>query len=200
MARLAATGRQFQVAMQSTLEATHRILVETARREHAVVMRTDPRPASFRRFVDGQEGRPEEAVRPNGVITYEYQRLDLVAQFALETLFDRSPVLSGDYRRAHALFLNGVAVRNLRDWKPGDEVAVANFLPYSRKVELGVMKMRVPGTDKVYAQAERIVRRRFGNLARIDFTYRGIMGGAILPGRQGNKSDIRYPALIIKER
>jgi len=197
MARLKGVASQFEIAMAATLEQTHQILVETARREHAKIMADDPRPGAFRRWVDGVQGASEAAVKPFGVIEYQYQRLDLVVQFALETLFDLSPVLSGDYRLAHTLFLNDLAVPNLRDWKPGDVVGIVNFLPYARVIEHGKMKMRVTGTDRVYAQAERIVLRRFGNLAKTRFTYRGIIDGV---AAEGTSSDVRYPALIISER
>ena len=200
MARLKTTGLQFQIAQQRCLVETHRLLVATARREHAKVLEAPPRPLRFTRYVDGAQGAPEEAVRANGVITYVYNRVDVVVQFAMETLFDRSPVYTGAYRLAHTIFLNGVAVSNLKDWKPGSEVSIANFLPYSRKIEIGAMTMRQPGTDHVYEQAEQIVKRRYGNVATIIFTYRGIIGGGIVGGKPGNRSEVRYPALIILER
>lgn len=177
MARIASTGQTFRIAAQKTMEATHRILVATAKREHAKVMAADPRPASFTRIVDGRQGAREEEVRPDGIIVYRYPRLEQVAQFAMEMLFDLSPVLSGAYRTAHTLFLNGQPAANLEGWKPGDEVSISNPLPYSRKIEIGSMKMRVPGTDMVYQQARRKVMARYGNLATIDFTYRAIIGG-----------------------
>jgi hypothetical protein len=123
MARLQAVSAQFRVARLSTAEATHRAIVGLAKREHAKVLASDPKPGGFTRYVDGRKGAREEAVKPTGVIVYEYQRLDLVVQLAMETLFDKSPVLSGAYRNAHTLFLNGVPVRNLAQWKAGDEVA-----------------------------------------------------------------------------
>lgn len=199
MARLQAVSAQFRVARLSTAEATHRAIVALAKREHAKVLAAEPKPGGFTRFVDGRRGAPEEAVKPNGVIVYEYQRLDLVVQLAMETLFDKSPVLSGAYRNAHTIFLNGTAVANLKDWKTGDEVAISNYLPYSRKIEVGKMTMRVPGTDHVYAQAAQVVKGRFGNVASIRFTYRGV-GAGMVAGRAGNKSDARYPTLVIAER
>lgn len=198
--RLQAVSSQFRVARLSTIEATHRALVGLAKREHGKVLATDPKPGGFTRYVDGRKGAREEAVKPNGVIVYEYQRLDLVVHLAMETLFDKSPVLSGKYRTAHTLFLNGAPVRNLAQWKAGDEVAISNFVAYSRKIELGKMKMRVPGTDHVYEQAAQIVNARYGNVARVRFTYRGITGGGIVGGRDGNRSEVRYPALVITER
>lgn len=200
MAKLKGTSAQFQIAVQATLDATHRALVDTAKREHAKVLASDPRPGGFNRWVDGQKGAREEAVKPYGVIEYQYSHLDLVAQFAMETLFDLSPVLSGDYRNSHTLFLGGDAVANLKGWKPGDTVYVASFLPYSRVIENGSMKMRVPGTDQVYAQASWIVHRRYGNLANIGWTYIGVVDGRTGMNGVYDKSDARYPALLIQER
>ncbi len=200
MSRLRATAAQFDIVMQATREATQRVLIEVAKREHGKIMAATPKPSTFRRFVDGVEGVREEAARPFGVIQYDYIRLDAAVQFAMETLFDLSPVLSGDYRMAHTLFVDDVAASNLANWRPGSTIVISNFVPYARKIELGKMKMRVSGTDRVYAQAERIVRRRFGNMARIFFTYRGIVGGGVVGGKAGNESSIRYPALVISER
>jgi len=190
----------FDVARRATAEATQRAIVRTAKRLHGEVMRTDPRPVRFTRIVDGQIGAREESVRADGVITYLYPRLDAVVQYAMEVLFELSPVLSGLYRNSHTLFVGGTAVPNLKNWSPDDEVVITNTVPYARKIELGVMTMRAPGSARVYAQAAKKVRSRFGNVAKIGFTYRGIIGGGVSSTRAGNKSDLRYPALVITER
>lgn len=190
----------FDVARRATAEATQRAIVRTAKRLHGEVMRTDPRPVRFTRIVDGQMGAREESVRPDGVITYIYPRLDAVVQYAMEVLFDLSPVLSGQYRKSHTIFAGGAAVPDLKNWRPDDEIVITNPIPYARKIELGIMKMRVPGSAKVYSQAAKKVRARFGNVAKIGFTYRGIVGGAVSSTRAGNKPDLRYPALVITER
>lgn len=199
MARLQSSSVQFTVAAQKTLAETQKLVVKIARREHGKIMATAPRPTSFKRVVDGRLGAPEEAVKPNGVIVYFYPRLEEVAQFALETLFDLSPVLSGRYRESHTLFVNGVAVPNLKNYTQG-EITISNPMPYARKIEIGRMKMRVPG--RVYEHAVKIVRARFGNVAKIGFTYRGLTstGGSIIGGRRGNRSDLRFPVMTISER
>lgn len=214
---------QFDGAVAAALAQTQQDLAALARREHAKIMKAEPRPTSFRRFVDGREGALEESVKRFGVIEYHYQRLGEVLQFAMDTLFALSPVLSGAYRNSHTLFVGGAAVRNLKGWQPrsGDEVYIANPLPYARKIELGKMKMRVPGTDKVYQQAEQILRARFGRIAAIKFTYVPIAGGAFYsagdtrgPIKRGPKGrfakgsharagaaieqDLRRPALYIR--
>jgi len=229
MARLQSVGELFKVAMQQTLAETHQLLVDTAKREHARVMDTDPRPTSFRRIVDGQIGATEEVVKPAGIIVYQYPRLDQVVQFAMETLFDRSPVDSGDYRNAHMIFIENSPARNLAELRSGDEITITNPMPYARKIEAGSMTMRVPGTDHVYQQARQIVAARWGNVAKIKFTYRALIGGHVVMQEKAhsfgqawwlggasarpatgdfekqlaptlhNRANLRFPALVISE-
>lgn len=191
MARVQGISEQFRIARQSTLAETQRIVVAVAKREHGRVMQTDPRPASFRRFVDGREGAPEEAVRGNGVILYQYPRLDIVGEFAVETLIAKSPVgppEGGHYRDRHQRFVNGAPVGSFAGYPSGAELAISNSAPYSRKIELGRMHMRVPGTDHVYEQARQVVNARYGTLARVRFGFMEVGGGQ------------RNPALVITER
>lgn len=195
-----AKGTQiFMTAAQATIADTQKALVALAKREHARVMATDPRPARFTRYVDGRQGAAEETVKPDGVIRYVYPRLDEVVQFAMETLFDLSPVLSGKYRMSHTLFVEGRAVSDLRDYR-GGEVAISNFVPYARKIELGIMNMRVEGSSKVYFQAAAAIKQRFGNSATVRFTYRPIAGGTFVEARGKRGTELRYPTLIIAER
>lgn len=193
--------RLFVQAALTTREETQAALVVLAKREHAKVMRDDPRPSRFVRTVDGVRGAREEQVRPDGTIIYVYPRLDEVVRAAMDLLFELSPVLSGAYRMGHTLFVDGVEARNLEGWSGEGQILISNVLPYSRKIELGKMTMRVPGSDHVYEQAEFALRQRFGNQARIVFTFRGLMGGSVLTARAGgNKGEYRYPALEISER
>lgn len=230
MARVDGLAQAFRVAAQQTVEATRKLVVTTAKRKNAEIMARDPRPATFTRYVDGHEGAPEESVKPGGVIVYRYPRVELVVQYAMEMLFKFSPVLSGEYRNAHTIYLNGVAVSNLKGWQQGDEILISNPLPYARKIEIGHMKMRVPGTSQVYEQAVSATNRRYGNIAKALYTWRGIVGGGavnpatagpvvkqrtIVRGENGrfgkgtrtvrvsggahNKSDVRFPAILIQE-
>lgn len=202
MARAAATDivAQFRVASLATAEATQRALVTTAKREHAYIMAATPQPRSFTRRVDGRLGAVEETVKPDGIIVYDYPRVAEIVQAAMDLLFDLSPVDSGDYRISHQIFVDGAAVPNLKDWDGQGDVTIVNFVPYSRKIELGKMTMRVPGTDHVYEQAEYLLNRRYGNVAAITFIFQGIIGGSAVRGKVGNKSDNRYPALRIRSR
>jgi hypothetical protein len=194
MARLQPVSAQFKIALQATEAETHKLIVAVAKREHAKVMETPPKPVSFDRRVDGHLNAPEESVKSNGVIVYSYQRLDVIVQYAMDVLFDKSPVLTGVYRNNHTLLINGAPARNLAEYSPGDEITIANPVPYARKIEVGSMQMTVPGTDHVYQQAAQLVKARYGNMARISFTFRSISHSKFPPSRKN-----RYPALLIAE-
>ena len=204
MARYRPVSEQFRIAIQSTVAQTQKLLVETAKREHARVMQTPPMPAIFHQTVDGRRGAPLESAKQ--LVIIEYPRLNMVVHGAMLALIDKSPFLTGDYIRGHRLFIDGVETDWKSDWfknyRSGQEIAIANYIVYARKIEVGAMTMKVPGTDHVYEQATQVVRRRYGNMAKIHFTFRGIIPGGnrgMIGGRAGNSPDIRYPALIISE-
>lgn len=225
MARVASMSELVRVLKQGDDEATKAFIVATAKREHARIMADQPAPSSFVRIVDGVKDAREDQVRADGRIVYQYSRIEEVVDFALATLRDVSPVLSGDYRKAHEIYLNGKQVADVKDYRAGDDLMITNLLPYARKIEVGKMKMRVAGTSKVYQQARRIVMNRFGNSASIEFTYRAnISGRAVDQGKTAtrrfrhnrkatpgsfeatlepgvhNTPDMRYPCLVIRER
>jgi len=221
MARVANVSELVRVLKQEDAKATKAFIVATAKREHARIMADKPAPSSFVRFVDGMQGAPEESARADGRIVYQYSRIEEVVKFALATLREVSPVLSGAYKDAHEIFLNGKTVVDVSEYQAGDDLMITNLLPYSRKIEVGKMKMRVAGTSKVYQQARRIVMNRFGNSASVEFTYRANISGravdqaktatkkrkaaagsfetALAPGVH-NRADMRYPCLVIRER
>jgi len=222
MVRLVGASRSIAVAAQATIEQLTATHARIARREHGRIMTANPRPNAFVRHVDGREGVPEESVRPFGIIVYDYVRLAQVVQYAFEVLFSLSPVLSGEYRASHMLFIDGAPAANLAGWKPGQEISITNTVPYARKIEIPAMRLRVPGSAQVYQQAERRLKRRFGNIAEIRFTYRAVIesrqidqmaqpsagqpwywGGAAARGGGAtahNRSNVRFPALIIRSR
>lgn len=238
MARLNAVSRQIAVAADATIEEFHLHIAAVAKREHRAIMSADPRPNSYARYVDGVEGAQEEAVRIDGRIVYFYERMSEIVQYAMEVLFDLSPVDSGQYRNAHEIYINGLGSRDLKDWGPGMEVAITNRVPYARKIELGHMSMSVPGSDMVYQRARRKLLARFGNVIDVQFTYRAIVegkqvdqqsmpsfgqpwywGGANARGgfagrqrdRNGrfaatgagqvhNRSELRFPTIVLKRR
>lgn len=154
-------------------------------------------------------------------VVYRYLYMTEIADFALQTLREKSPVGSGRdphpglYRDTHTLFLNGRAVDTAKDWAPGDALHISNPAPYARKIEVGSMKMRVPGTDRVYWQAQQIIEARKGNLVTVKFMYMPVRFGDVAlwaqfkkierGGRRGRPEAqqewlVRQPALQIMAR
>jgi hypothetical protein len=150
-------------------------------------------------------------------IVYRAIYMTQIVSFALQTLREASPVGAGDdphiglYRASHLLFINGQSAADARAWKPGDEVEISNPVPYSRLIEIGILKMRVPGTDHVYQHAEQIVRARYGHQVNIRFAFMPVRfanqaAAAGFARREGKDRDTRasslqqQPALIITAR
>lgn len=110
-------------------------------------------------------------------IVYSLFSMKEVGTFAIETLKGLSPVGHGDdphiglYRASHLMFLNGHVVEDASAWKPGDELEIANPIPYARLIEVGILKMRVPGSDHVYQQSETIIRAKYGSVVSVQFKF-----------------------------
>nr|WP_314074423.1 hypothetical protein [uncultured Roseococcus sp.] len=96
-------------------------------------------PRNYSTFVDGREGAAEEMVRlEGGLIRYEFTRLADAAQFALDYLQERSPVLTGDYKASWVVLVGGTPWRRPISEIPNDaDVTVTNDRPFHRLLELG---------------------------------------------------------------
>lgn len=201
----------WETAIANVEAQTQQQVAAKAKLLHQDIMGAPPQPLGFVRHVDGKKNAPEESVKPGGVIVYDYNRLDQVAEAALDTLRQLSPADSGDYARSHMILLNGTPVDSLKGWKSGDTITISNPLPYTRKIELGRKGYRAHGN--VYEKAERILARRFGNQASIYFAYRQAPPGDIHSwastsklSHQGHASGntrqewlTRQPTLVIRE-
>lgn len=164
-------------------------IVSEAKRLHADIMRTPPKPTGFRRHVDGVEA-PEEAVKIGGVIVYDYSRLDQVAKVALEILKDFSPVKEGDYRNAHRIVLDTPT-----------EVRITNTIVYSKVIEIGKRGSTVLRINKGGHVYERAARRLnsipdIANTARVRFAFTESAGAASSRSRADIKL-AQWPTLII---
>lgn len=133
-------------------------------------------------WVDGRLGATLESVNPfGGQIITEFELLTELLRWIAATLVERSPHVSGDYRRGHTLFVDGREVPVNDQIPVGEEYAFTNPVPYSRKIEIGKTKsgrdfvVQVP--NRIYERTAQDAKRRFGNIAEIFFTYRGIVGG-----------------------
>ncbi len=162
-------------------------------------------------FVDGRPGAALESVNPDrGVIVFEFELLVDVLLWIGRQLQERSPVLSGRYKQSHTLFADGREVALGGNIPAADEYTFTNTVPYARKIEIGKTKSGrnfvINVQPRIYERTAKDARARFGNMVKIAFTYRGIVGGAqINPRRAGgsrthNRSDLRYPTIIVTTR
>lgn len=105
-------------------------------------------------------------------ITFHYVYMDDAVQFAVQTLKELSPVgtdkHAGLYRDSHLIFLDGHVVKDASGWQPGQQVEISNPVPYSRKIELGTIKVSVP--PHVYEGAAPIVAAKYPSI-KVQFTF-----------------------------
>lgn len=167
-------------------------IVAEAKRAHAQVMNTPPTPTRFVRHVDGIEA-PEEAVKPGGIIVYDYTRLDVIKDLALQTLRELSPVKSGKYRDSHRVVMD-----------TPNEVRITNTVEYARVIELsarGKTTLRIQKGGHVYDKAERILKAipEVANSVVVDFTFTDSAGPAADESKAARRA-AQWPTLIIKAR
>jgi len=159
-------------------------------------------------FVDGQKGAALTSVKPDGVIRAEFKLVNEALAWIYEQLQIHSPVLTGRYASSHELFADGAEIGNPSAPPPAEEYVFMNTQPYARKIEgyrgLAGVVHRAPSSpqapDGVYQAVATLAKRRFGNLAKIEFSYRTAIGGDIIGGREGDRSKLRSPAIIVSLR
>lgn len=165
-------------------------------------------------YVNGRHNVSETLVEPPGPILYVFSWWEPIIKFALEELNKRSPVLTGRYQASHEVMLGSQFIRPDTQIGADEEVTIVNTQPYSRKIEVGFMKMSMP--DAVYQDVRKKVQSQFGAAVQVRFQMIYIPNGYILKGRfrRGYKDKARtklqkdtqagarmsYPALILRMR
>lgn len=175
---------------QQFAEMARGFLAEADATNKAVLGRVPP----SKTFVDGSEGASLDRVRPNGVIVREYQLIADLLVWIGEQLQRLSPVLTGRYRSSHSVFADGSEIQLGGRVPLASEYVFISVLPYARKIERGESSQAPQGVYEVVAAQ---ARRRFGNVAKVGFAFRTALGGAIIGGRLGNRSEQRNPAIIV---
>jgi len=177
-------------------------IAEAAQQNAKVLGRVPP----YDVYVDGREGAPLTSVKPEGTIRAEFQLVNEALAWIATQLQLHSPVLTGRYAKSHELFADGVDTENPNAAPPAEEYVFLNTQPYARKIEgyrgLGGVVHRAPSSpqapDGVYQAVATLAQRRFGNVAKITFSYRTAIGGEIIGGKAGDRSSMRNPAIIVR--
>lgn len=180
-ARVEPLERDVELLINSSLsrKAQSAMLAEVAREELRLAQEINRQATGsvpkHETFVDGHAEVPLETVRPDGTIIFEFTLLlDLFAWIGAE-LVQHSPI--GDppihYFQNHLFFADGLQVA------PGEKVpeattyAFVNAVPYARKIERGLSPQAPEGVYEVVAV---LAQRQFGNIARVRFTFRDLVG------------------------
>ena len=135
---------------------------------------------------------------------------DVLAWIAGE-LIKRSPVLSGAYRDAHALYADqrhlmaAEAVTADSRLPSAKEFSFTNTMPYARKIEFGKTQsgrdfvVQVP--NRIYERVAKDAQARFRGLADIAFEMRAVIDDTQTPQRRArpthNKPGVRYPSIVV---
>lgn len=152
--------------------------------------------------VDGRQGAKLESVNPDrGIIIAEWKLVGDVVSWIANMLKARSPIQSGRYRSHHILYADGSEVLASEDVPQAREYVFLNPVPYSRKIEMGKTESGrdfvVQVENRIYERTAKDANARFGNIAKIRFTYAAAVGGAIA---RKHKSDGRVPAISVTLR
>ncbi len=133
----------------------------------------------------------ESVVLP-GPIVFNYRYLSDLIGFALEELRRLSPIQSGDYKRAHTIFVNDQPVGEApKTINPGDRIFIANPLPYARKIEVGKTESGrefvISPPNRLYERVTEMVKAQGKGMARVYMGYVDL-GGYSLKQNQLSRS------------
>jgi hypothetical protein len=138
MARPQAFVRELKIATAGLEpQAIAALLAKTAKQALAEAQAEGVAPDRYIRSVNGRIGAAEESVIPPGPIVYTFNWLPEVAAYALAFAEERSPVLSGRFKKSWFVMVNGAAVTDLEAIPLDAEVIVTNDQPYARRIEVG---------------------------------------------------------------
>lgn len=210
MAKFETFDRDIRLATESiSPEAISAELAKFAQVELAKVIATGQASNNYQRFVNGREGAPETSVIAPGPILYVFANWSLVIRAALAEIEKRSPKRSGRYASGFMVLADGAAVRSYGNIDADAEVVIFNVRPYTRKIEVGAMKMAVP--PRHFDRTKQALARQFGSEGRYRFETRFINAPGGLhqdvpyrlrrsqgrrKGRQAGDT-LTYPAIVI---
>lgn len=193
---------------------------EVARKEHIriakeglgkILSRNPDLP--YRIIVDGRSSFSEESVKPFGVIRYYFIRMAQIAQFALNTAVDMSPVQSGRYKKSWVLIIDNHPYFTAVNIPPNTkQIILVNFQPYARKIHIRGARLRgvPPGiVEKVRSKTQNKFRSQVKVLMQYielkgayklknDYIQTRSNGTRRLHTRAGK--ELTYPALVITPR
>jgi hypothetical protein len=218
VARIEPLSRDIQAIIRADLSpaARSRVLAQFAQETIVEVSETNRQALGkvppYATFVDGRRSPALHRVRPDGVIVAEFDLISHLLEFVSEQLWMHSPVRTGRYQRSHRIFADGALVGEVANntralaapggrWTAGmsgaREWTFIPVVPYARRIERG-WSPQAP--DGVYQAVAALARRRFGQVAKVQFTYRAVIGlYQSASGRRSRRTreDTQQPAIVI---
>lgn len=161
-----------------------------------------------RLIVDGAPTPDLSRVTAKSAIVARWSVGVAAVDYIRELLQGAGPFKDGDYREGARMYVDGVESRDPRDAQGAREVLFLSIVPYARKIERG-LKGYAPG--HVYEAVADMARARYGNAARIKFTYAVPEGpapeltrwaatsatAAAQRKRKGRDNPMRQPAILV---
>ena len=167
-------------------------------------------------FVDGRESDDLKAVRPDGVIVATWALGAEVVRYVYDLIQQSAPQRSGRFKKSQTIYADGVEVETPEETIGAAEVVITSTVPYARKIEGGFAKKGgawATNQNGVYHAAAAMAASRYGNIAKIKFGAREVLGGGTdLAGwaaghtamiahegkrRKAHAKDSRQPAIVI---
>jgi len=143
--------------------------------------------------VDGRKGAALESVKSaGGSIIVEWELVGDVLGWIAQTLYDRSPVISGDYRDGWTLLADGQVIAVGGQIPAAEVYTFVNVVPWARKIEVGKTKsgrnfvIQVP--NKIAERTAKDAASRFGNIARIRSVWISLANAYTLKQNQASRS------------
>lgn len=165
-------------------------------------------PPRYTTAVNGRLGVSEDSVVLPGPIVYTFDAGSEIATYLLDFLQARAPKDTGDYAKGFFFIQDNRRFVWPTSIDGNKAFYITNDRPFSRKIEIGAMKMRVP--PHIFEDAVQAARRRFGNLAKFRVQFLELSGGYVLKGGRRSKrrgvnrrsrskegEAMRYPAVFV---
>jgi len=207
-ARMETFDRELELLIDEELspEAFSREFGKAARqiieKQDAENDRAAGRDVRYKTFVDGRQSKDLEKAKTR--IVAEWDLGTTIFQDIMMLLRNASPVLKGEYRDSISLFHNNRQVSISNSLASTGEYFFAATVPYARKIERGVSSQAPNG---VFEAVAAVASKRFGNIARIRFTFRDAIDSSekyYIARRSGRKAagsavrNSRQPVILVE--
>lgn len=175
-------GRDVEVILQDlSPDARRTALADFARTELRAAQEKNQaalgRVPTHETVVDGRRGAPIESAKADGTIVFEFDLVLELFGWISAALIQHSPKRSGRYVQSHVLLADGREVMPTESIPEASEYVFVNAQPYARKIERGLSRQ---APDGVYQVVAALAAKRFGNVAKVRFGYRSLVGVSAL--------------------